>query len=165
MCDIAVVEGVQEDAAAEVILQGTAAVPTLVAFGCTPRLQAAMRLGGLPSAAAGYVCLPFYDAPFLTCHIAVTPPICHIMPVQLHLRAQLCSTLQLDTCRAVSGSNSFAAGKISNCDETVLAGHGSSCRQPCPGRGQRGRRSCWHPFRSSGAATPQMTWYPCSWSS
>ena len=54
-CDIAVVEGVQEEAAAEAVLQGTAAVPTMVAFGCLPRLQAAMRLGGLSSADAGYV--------------------------------------------------------------------------------------------------------------
>ena len=54
-CDIAVVEGVQEETVAERILRATAAVPTMVTFGCAPRLQAAMRLGGLPSAAAGYV--------------------------------------------------------------------------------------------------------------
>ncbi len=45
--DIVVVEGMQQEPTVDVVLSATDLVPTLVAFGCAPRLQAAMRLGGI----------------------------------------------------------------------------------------------------------------------
>ena len=45
--DIIVAEGLQEERAVRDILEATRSVPTVVAFGCAPGLQGAMRLGGV----------------------------------------------------------------------------------------------------------------------
>ena len=45
--DIVVVEGIQLEPTVDVVLSAADLVPTLVAFGCAPRLQAATRLGGV----------------------------------------------------------------------------------------------------------------------
>ena len=51
--DILFVEGLQDNAAAESLLECASKVPTLVAFGCASTLQHRQRLGGLALAPAG----------------------------------------------------------------------------------------------------------------
>ena len=46
--DIVLLEGLQDPAAAAVIVGTVAGVPSLVAFNCCGQVQAAQRLGGLP---------------------------------------------------------------------------------------------------------------------
>ena len=51
--DILFVEGLQDTAVLDAVLSSASRVPTLVAFGCAPALQAQQRLGGLPLMPAG----------------------------------------------------------------------------------------------------------------
>ena len=148
-CDIAVVEGVQDEAAAEAILKGTAVVPTVVAFGCAPRLQAAMRLGELSSADAGYVfslCTTRHSGHATSCHSGYMhgPSFAAIFSLAPAGRSLAADTLLQARCPAV----------VRLCLQAVAAAAGSpSLDGGSTGKGAAGVHS--------GALGPPLLRRPC----